>query len=480
MKRCVLVVDFGTSNVRVQALDLENGEVLCSVSKKYRIRSIAKNRCEIDFEELWNHAEDCMAQTTKSLSYNHKLVALNFSYFGASIVPVNEEGEALDYGVLCFDSRSEKEAEEINKVLGEKLHTKITGGACDPNSFVARILWYKKHRQDLYDRTAYYWSVQEYILAKLGLFNVSDYTMASKSEILDDKRCAWSEEILKFLEIGKEKFSKVVSPDKCLGKIYRFGRVKLPNEVLVYPGLHDALAGFLGLGISGRTKVLAEVTGTFDHVGMITDFYFNCHEKHPEYNIWSSRSFEKNSSACIAYYPTSGALIEWFLGELAEGKTLEELWKDCLFNGDNMIKFSPDFQNGNGKIQKLGIGNTRTEIFEALIETLTFETRRCIEECEAISHKKYEMIRIGGGETKSDKWTQLRADITGKRFELPKEIECSALGVAIFTAVCMKIYDSFEEAVENMVKIEKVFLPNEQRHKKYENKYQEYMKKEYL
>lgn len=355
MDQCVFVVDFGTSNVRVQTFDVMDGTILFSASEKYRMKSGEKNNCEIDFKELWKCAQNCMAEAVESLPYNYRVLAVNFSFFGASIVPVDKNGEALDHAILCFDSRSAEEAGAINDTLGVDLYTRITGGECDPNSYAARILWYRKYREDIYKNAVYYWSVQEYVLAKLGFFNVSEYTMASKSEILDDELCVWSEDILKFLEIDDKKFAQVISPEQSLGKIKYFGEVEFPYEIEVYPGLHDALAGFLGLGISGKSDALAEVTGTFDHVGMITENYVNCHKENPQSDIWSSRSVGKESSVCIAYYPTSGALIEWFLRELSAGKTLEELWENCRFNSENSLYMSPDFQNRRGEIRGLNV-----------------------------------------------------------------------------------------------------------------------------
>ncbi len=97
--------------------------------------------------------------------------------------------------------------------------------------------------------------------------------------------------------------------------------------------------------------------------------------------------------------------------------------------------------------------------------------------CEKVSGSPADAVRICGGEARSEIWTQLRADITGKVYELPEVIDCSALGAAVTGAVCLKIHKDYTDAISHMVRIEKRFYPCQERQRKYEEKYQSYMKR---
>ena len=477
MRRAIAVTDFGTSSVKIYVVNGADGKIILSRSAGYRMYSDARGYCELDLDEMWETAQRCMRELVLELPGDCRIELLNWSFFGASTVPVDASGHALDRAILCFDCRGAEEAEDINAAVGKERYIQITGGECDPSSMTARILWYRKHRPEIAEKAAAYWTCEQFVLAKMGFSGISEYTMASKTEMLDDRTAQWSEEILGAAGIKQDQMGIVVRPEQCIGTTDHYGDVPLPESVKVLPGLHDAIAGFLGAGLyKGKKGLLAEVTGTFDHVGMLTEHYINCQELYPGEEIWSSMAPGEDSSACIACYPVSGALLEWFMREMASGTAYEELWQECDLNEPSGIDICPEFHLGNGRISSLCINSKKPAIFQGIIEALSFETRRCIEVCEKISDSPMERVRICGGEARADIWTQFRADITGKIYELPEVLDCSMLGAAIAGAVSLDIHHGYADAVEHMVRIEKYFYPDPVRQKKYEQKYETYRK----
>lgn len=340
---------------------------------------------------------------------------------------------------------------------------------------IARILWYRKHKPDIAHQATGYWNCEQFVLARMGFSGVSEYTMASKTEMLEDRTARWSPEILKLAGMTEKQMGTVLKPDRIVGTTDHYGKVELPGPVSVLPGLHDAIAGFIGAGLDRkRPEILAEVTGTFDHVGMLTEHYLNCQEIYPGEEIWSSMAPGEDSSACIAYYPVSGALVEWFMREMAAGNSYDDLWKVCDLDHVSSLQVSPEFHLGNGSIRNLRIDTKKSEIFQAVIEALSFETKRCIEVCEKVGGMSVDRIRICGGEARADIWTQFRADITGKIYELPETVDCSVLGAAVTGAVSLGIHSDYTEAIEHMVRIKKIFYPNPIRQKLYQKKYELY------
>ena len=64
---------------------------------------------------------------------------------------------------------------------------------------------------------------------------------------------------------------------------------------------------------------------------------------------------------------------------------------------------------------------------------------------------KAEVLKAMGGAANSKLWTQIKADVTGKRIEVPSSDTATTLGAALLAGVGVGVYESFEEAVEQTV-----------------------------
>ena len=116
-KKIILVVDYGTSNVRVNAVDADNGDIMHSASKKYRIEEKKDGYAEISAEHLWTYSESCMREVAENMGSDEEARAIAFSFFGDNLIPVDREGNALNDCILCTDSRGAKEAEFVNSQI---------------------------------------------------------------------------------------------------------------------------------------------------------------------------------------------------------------------------------------------------------------------------------------------------------------------------------------------------------------------------
>jgi ribulose kinase len=81
-----------------------------------------------------------------------------------------------------------------------------------------------------------------------------------------------------------------------------------------------------------------------------------------------------------------------------------------------------------------------------------------------------------GGATNSDLWMQIHADVTGKPITIPAEGQAASLGCAILAAVGAGIYDSIQEAADNMVKVKKVITPDFSNTEEYQFYVEQYAK----
>ena len=78
--------------------------------------------------------------------------------------------------------------------------------------------------------------------------------------------------------------------------------------------------------------------------------------------------------------------------------------------------------------------------------------------------------------SRSKKWLQLKADITGRKVETVSIRDASALGAAIVAGVSTGVYSSFKEAMESIIRVTDNFSPNMERFEIYNEQYQAYRK----
>lgn len=483
MKRnIILVVDYGTSNVRVNGIDAANGSIVYSSSKKYLVDSKDCGYAEISSDHLWNYSVDCMRNVKEQFTEEDEAKAISFSFFGDNLIPVNKDGDALNDCILCTDPRGEDEADYINSQIPMDEQIEIIGDYYMGYKVGAKILWVKNHMPEIADVIANYYSQQQFVFRKLGLRAVSDYTMAARKQLCNINNLTWSKRYLDVLGITEESLGDGIVPsDEIVGYVKAYGDVKFNSDIPVIAGAHDCDVGLIGMGlIDENVDFIGDITGTFDHVGYLAHGIVNLAKERPEFPMRSYNGPFDNTSICLGAIPTAGATLEWFMREINDGSSQEDyskFWGSVKFNGKGSVMVYPTLDNNHGRIEGIGVTTSKADIFKAIIEALTFENRRLIENCENYKGSAVNSVRIGGGVANSDEWMQLRADISGKKIERMSNIQISSLGGAVLAAVKIGIYPDLQEAVEHMVHVKDTFIPNVEVHKKYEEKYQVFLKK---
>lgn len=104
----------------------------------------------------------------------------------------------------------------------------------------------------------------------------------------------------------------------------------------------------------------------------------------------------------------------------------------------------------------MGAPHMYRSILEAIAFTMKNHADNMIDELDIDVNN----LIISGGGSNSDLFMQIFADVFGKPTIRNVVNGAAAMGTAISIAVALNVYSSYEEAVENMVKIKDVFQPN--------------------
>ncbi len=475
----VLVVDFGTSGVHVSVINCRGGESVLGFSKKYPLLHPAEGMAELRPQDVWRASQECVARTVEGLPGNVRLRALSFSWFGDSVMAVDGAGEPMTNLLLCFDARGVAEAAEIAAALGPR-HAELTGEPCNSSSASSKLLWLKRHMPGVFKGAAKFWSVQQFVLHRLGLEPVCDATMAARFCLFDNRSRRWSPELAGAAGLDLSRLPRVESSGYAAGTIRNYGAVPLPDEVPVMIGAHDCECGILGVGaFGGREDVLADITGTYDHLGFLRRGYLNPLAEDPGAGAYGASGPLEDTSTCSASFDTAGSTLEWFMREVAgdtSPASYDALWASAEFSGSGRLLLCPDFIDSHGRVSGLDISTTRRDLFAAVVEGITFEVRGIFDAFQRLTGGGISVLRVGGGLSRADKWLQLRADVFGCRVERMANPESSSLGAAILGASAAGVYSDAEAAAEGMVFTAGAFVPRPATAARYAGKYESYRK----
>ena len=484
----LLSVDVGTTGTKA-VLFAETGEIIALSYQEYPFIHPKPGWAEIDAETIWA----AFRKTVREVSYNHQkqIKALCLSCMGHNIVPVRKDGTAIRSGILSFDTRSTEEVLMIRDAISEWAYYQIRGRRPRTMSGLSKILWLKRNEPDTFRQTWKFMTFADFIRTRLGFPAVIDYSMASSSLPYDIRKLDFSEPLLKEFGLNRQMFSNPVSSDQVLGEIGLEIRTELglPKGVMVVTGGHDLMCGVLGAGVTQETPhVLANVNGTWESVAYIRTKPILTKQA-MEFQVNSSCSVLKDTYIVIASLSSSGSVVRWFRDELSleektiaveKKKSVYDIMFDPLnFNGGTNLAIpffagSSDDSYAKGALVGLTLGTTSQQMLQSVVEGVTHEMKALADRLEGLSKSTIDVIRATGGPTKSPKWLQLKADISGKKIEAVQVEESSALGSALLAGVSTGIYDSYEQAIKTTMKIKATYEPRPEIHQIYKRQHEIY------
>ena len=140
-------------------------------------------------------------------------------------------------------------------------------------------------------------------------------------------------------------------------------------------------------------------------------------------------------------------------------------------SGERTPIWDPD---AKGVYYGLDFSKTKGHFVRAAMEGVALSLRHNIEVAEEAGAAARE-LRAMGGSANSLLWTQIKADVTGKRIVVPSSDTATTLGAVILAGVGVGMYNDFEEAVKKTVVIKRQHEPNPANKKVYDENYEIYL-----
>ncbi|MEH7451363.1 xylulokinase [Gottfriedia acidiceleris] len=474
----VVGIDIGTSAVKILLVN-QSGEVCQEVSRAYPLIQEKSGYSEQNPEEWVEKTIDGLAELVRDFNgHPNDIQGISFSGQMHGLVLLNKESEILRNAILWNDTRTTKQCEKINEIVGKERLLEITKNPALEGFTLPKLLWVKEFEPEIYHQAAVFLLPKDYLRYRLTGEIHTEYSDAAGTLLLNVKEKQWSEELCTKFDIPLHLCPPIVESQICVGTITKevSNLTGLSREVRVFAGGADNACGAIGSGILKEGSTLCSI-GTS---GVVLSY-----EEHGEHDF-KGKVHYFNHSKEDAFYSmgvtlAAGFSLSWFKDTFAEDVNFEQLLDDVdrVSIGSNGLMFTPYLvgertPHADSVIRGCFIGmdaaHKRSDFARAVMEGITFSLNESIEIFRNNGKKIDSIISIGGG-AKNPIWLQMQADIFNATIIKLSSEQGPGMGAAMLAAYGCNWFESLEACAEEFIKPITSFKPVSENVKQYEKLY---------
>ncbi len=473
----LLGIDLGTTGCKAGAFSAD-GHCIGHAYREYNMLHPQPGWAELDSVAVWEKTISAIAEVVAQIARD-PVTALSISSFGEAMVPVSRDRRIHDNTILCVDDRGQEHVKRLMEAFGHERFYAINPNLLGPNYSLPKLLWLKEHRPDVYEQAELLLHWADFIAFMLGADPATNNSHANRTLLFDLNRNDWSDELLSWSDIPRDKLAPVVPGGTIIGTVSddMASKLGLSKNVRIVAGGHDQCCNALGCGgVSAGRAVYG--MGSFD---CITPIYNKPRDLQlmRQHNLNVEHHLLPDLYVSFLYNQ-AGLLVKWFRDTFAT--------PDCSYDELNVeipdkptrLLVLPHFDppphhspDTSGVIVGLKTNTTRGEILKAIQEGIALFFVEAIADLRTLGIDTSEFIASGGG-AKSDVGLQLRADILGIPIVRTQITEAGVLGAAMNASLATGMFHSPEEAVGVFVRRERVFEPREKVNAAYRAKHDSY------
>lgn len=490
MAEYLLGIDIGTSACKIAIFD-KKGEVIASENGEYPVYYPKKGWAEQNPNEWWNAVgETTKRAIQKSGIKAEKIVGVGIDGQSWSAIAVDKAGKVLCNTPIWMDTRAKEICERLNKKIGSKAIFDLAGNSLQPSYTTAKIIWYKENLPDIYNKIDKILQSNGFIAYCLTNVISIDKSQGYGLHCFDMRKGLWNDEMCEALGIERSMLPDIYECDQIVGKVTKVAAefTGIPEGTPVVAGGLDAACGTLGAGVihAGETQEQGGQAG-----GMSI----------------SIKEYKANPLLILSYHVVpnqwllqggttgGGGVMRWFEREFADyervmskenGKDsliqLNEIAKKVLPGSDGLVflpymagERSPIWDpNAKGVFFGLDFSKTKGHMLRAAMEGVAFSLKHNLDVAKEVGVNVETLYAIGGS-ANSLLWTQIKADITGKKIKVPASDTATTLGAALLAGIGVGLYKNYEEAVAITVQIKREHKPNAAYKDAYDKNYEIYL-----
>jgi xylulokinase len=475
-------IDVGTTNTKTVIFDVEAGRICAAGSRRTIVRHPVPEWSEFDAEDLWGTVLQSMRAAVQHCDRPERICAISVASMGESAFPVGAGGNVLHPAIAWYDQRTVAEAQWWENIAGREHIFTITGHLPRPTFGVNKLLWLRNHVPQVFEHAHHWLSIEDFVLWKLSGSFATDYSIASRTMLFDQRTLTWSEPLLQQAGLPAAWFPPAFPSGTAIGTVSKAvaEQTGLPQQAIVSTGGHDHLCGALAAGVTHPGHLLESI-GTASVIMAVSDAF----RPSPELLAVGCDSYAyvvHNTYVTLGTLNFAGGALEWMVtllyGQGKQGTVSPENYAQALREaaeippGARGAIILPSFlgsgtpyaeSSARGAILGLTPAHNRPELVRALMESLAFWLRDNTEMlCNLGIAPPHPEITVIGGTTQATLLLQIKAEITGCPLKVPHITEAAATGAALLAGMGANIFRSGEEAASSVRHTVQIYEPDAQ------------------
>ena len=470
----IMGLDVGTSGTKAIVFS-DQFEVLATAYREYPAYVPRPGWSELNPDEVWQAIRTVIAEAAGASPSPVKTISM--SVFGEGFVPVDKAGNHLRNAMTSTDSRARAQTAELEEKVGRMRIFEITGQPMHTSYCLPKFMWIRDNEPEVFRNTWKFLLYGDYVAWRLGVTPTIDYSLLARTLAIDIRTKAWSGEILSAADISPEMFSAPAQAGTPIGQVPDSvaAELGLPTGVTVVAGGHDQPVCALGAGVVSP-GISTDTTGTVECMTVVLDKPVLTEpmlaQGLPQYPYVLPDTY-----CLLAFVYSAGSVLQWYRNNFAaaeraaaeaEGRDVYELLISMVPDRPSAQFLLPHFSgsgtpyldsDSRGALLGLELGTSAGDVVRAILEGVAYEMRINLEGLRSGGIPVDRLNAIGGG-SRSDTWTQLKADITGVDIQAMNVSEAGCLGAAILAGSGAGILPPAAEAAAQLAAPRKNFQPD--------------------
>lgn len=464
-------IDLGTTATKAVLFD-QSGIQIATSSQSYPLYRDAQGMAEEDLEEIFTAMISVVEKITRQIKTGDSILACSFSTQMHALIAFDQEWQPLTRVLTWADTRAEKYSNDLKSEDTSNAIYHKTGTPLHPMSPLAKLLWLKNERKEIFKNAAHFMDLKGAIFQRIFQSNTMDLSIATGTGFFNNQKMTWDDDILDLLGISKTQLPKIVSPyaiEKGLPEKWIRKMGLSPDTVFVY-GAGDGPMSNLGVGAIKKGE-LAITVGTSGALRMVSDV-----PQLDEAARTFSYALDEDHWVNGGAVNSGGDVFRWLKDNVLEKSydfaAITDLARGVSPGSDGLI-FHPylggeraPLWNAAARASFFGLSyrHTTSHMARAVLEGISFNLRM-LEETLTENSACPTSIKVTGGFSQSELWLQILADI----FELPitvqKDHEAGCFAAQIMAQKALGRIDSIEGVASGT--IETVYKPQPENFKYY-------------
>lgn len=479
-------IDSGTTGIKIMLFTLD-GTPAGHAYKEYSCKYPNVGWVEQDPWEIWEGLCDVSKAVFAKTGIDPRDVAsIAFSTQRGTFFPIDKDWNPIIDALVWNDARAQDEIKEIERTVGRDHYHEITASPITSLWAYAKYKWVRDKMPEIYDKAYKFVTYQEWLLHQLGSEEVfTDPSSLALHGMMDVENLDWSQELLDAINFDREKLPPIKEPARQVGVVSKKAAdlTGFAEGTPISVGGGDQQCAAVGSGVI--KEGIAEITlGTAAVMVAAVDQVYR--DEKQEVLFSGHANPGRYDMEGLAY--ASGSSLKWWRDtfgapEIDIGKyTGEDPYqiidreaekapvgcKGYMFFPFLATQVTPYYVD-TAKGGSLGLTFTQDRSYHvrAVMEGVAYELGLIVQAMERVMGHPFDIIRLGGGGAKSPLWTQIQADVYGRPCELLKVADFGCVGAACLGAAGAHVYKDLNEAVDNLVQVDKVVEPNMKNHEIY-------------